>query len=110
MGAVRIAPPLFPSSHGRLHQLRLSATLAESWGRRRIFCTEMVSGGFLELDRRYRQLPTAGWGVRDEPRPITVQIWDNDPEKLVAVCGATRRGFCRHDTGRQFRLSRRANH
>jgi tRNA-dihydrouridine synthase B len=25
------------------------------------------------------------WGVRDEPRPLAVQIWDNDPETLAEV-------------------------
>jgi tRNA-dihydrouridine synthase B len=25
------------------------------------------------------------WGVRDEPRPLAVQIWDNDPATLAAV-------------------------
>ena len=25
------------------------------------------------------------WGIKDEPRPLAVQIWDNDPETLAAV-------------------------
>ncbi len=25
------------------------------------------------------------WGVQDEPRPLAVQIWDNDPGRLAAV-------------------------
>lgn len=51
-----------------------------------LVCTEMISArGFLELDRRYGMLPERLWGVRDEPRPIAVQIWDNDADKLVAV-------------------------
>ena len=25
------------------------------------------------------------WGVEDEPRPLAVQVWDNDPETLAAV-------------------------
>ncbi len=48
--------------------------------------TEMVHArGFLEIDRRRGTFPERLWGVRDEPRPLAVQIWDNDPEALAAV-------------------------
>ncbi len=48
--------------------------------------TEMVSArGFLELDARRGELPARLWGVREEPRPLAVQIWDNDPATLAAV-------------------------
>jgi tRNA-dihydrouridine synthase B len=48
--------------------------------------TEMLSArGFLHIDARGGQLPDRLWGVADEPRPLAVQIWDNDPEGLAAV-------------------------
>ncbi len=48
--------------------------------------TEMVSArGFLYLDARDGEFPDRLWGVADEPRPLAVQIWDNDPVKLAAV-------------------------
>jgi tRNA-dihydrouridine synthase B len=48
--------------------------------------TEMVSArGFVHIDARSHELPDRLWGVRDEPRPLAVQIWDNDPETLAAV-------------------------
>ena len=48
--------------------------------------TEMVSArGFLELDARRGDEPDRLWGVRDEPRPLAVQIWDNDLDDLAAV-------------------------
>jgi len=48
--------------------------------------TEMISArGFLGLHERFSQLPDRLWGVADEPRPLAVQIWDNDPEALAAV-------------------------
>ena len=48
--------------------------------------TEMVSArGFLHIDARSHELPDRLWGVQDEPRPLAVQIWDNDPETLAAV-------------------------
>jgi len=48
--------------------------------------TEMFSArGFLHLDARQGEFPDRLWGVKDEPRPLAVQIWDNDPETLAAV-------------------------
>ena len=48
--------------------------------------TEMLSArGFLGRDARGRPLPERLWGVADEPRPLAVQIWDNDPDALAAV-------------------------
>lgn len=48
--------------------------------------TEMVSArGVLQMDKRGAPLHQRLWGVADEPRPISVQIWDNDPETLAEV-------------------------
>ena len=48
--------------------------------------TEMVNArGFLEIDTRRHELPDRLWGVKEEPRPLAVQIWDNDPDTLAAV-------------------------
>jgi tRNA-dihydrouridine synthase B len=47
--------------------------------------TEMVSAkGFAWLDQ-HGELPDRLWGVADEPRPLGVQIWDNDPDTLALV-------------------------
>lgn len=51
--------------------------------------TEMISAkGFLSQEERRHELPDRLWGVKDEPRPLAVQIWDNDPAILAEV-GAT---------------------
>lgn len=51
-----------------------------------LLATEMISArGFLEIDARDHEFPDRLWGVREEPRPLAVQIWDNDPETLAAV-------------------------
>ena len=51
-----------------------------------LLATEMVSArGFLHIDTRGDALPDRLWGVADEPRPLAVQIWDNDPAALAAV-------------------------
>lgn len=48
--------------------------------------TEMVHAkGFLWLENEKEQLPDRLWGVMDEPRPLAVQIWDNDPATLAEV-------------------------
>jgi tRNA-dihydrouridine synthase B len=48
--------------------------------------TEMFSArSFLGLDARGADPPDRIWGIKDEPRPLAVQIWDNDPEGLAAV-------------------------
>jgi tRNA-dihydrouridine synthase B len=51
-----------------------------------LLATEMVSAkGFLHLAGKPDELPDRLWGVLDEPRPLAVQIWDNDPGDLAAV-------------------------
>jgi tRNA-dihydrouridine synthase B len=48
--------------------------------------TEMVHArGFLWLEDQKDELPDRLWGVMDEPRPLAVQIWDNDPGTLAEV-------------------------
>lgn len=48
--------------------------------------TEMISArGMFEMARRDRVLPERLWGVADEPRPLAVQIWDNDPVLLAEI-------------------------
>ena len=46
--------------------------------------TEMVSArSFAELEKRGMEPPTRLWGIREEPRPLAVQIWDNDSDTLA---------------------------
>lgn len=48
--------------------------------------TEMISArGFAWMDREEAEHPDRLWGVADEPRPLAVQIWDNDPEVMAQV-------------------------
>lgn len=48
--------------------------------------TEMVNArGFVWLDEHEAEHPDRLWGVRDESRPLAVQIWDNDPEIMAKV-------------------------
>jgi len=46
--------------------------------------TEMINArGFLEIDARFHEYPDRLWGVKEEPRPLAVQIWENDPQTLA---------------------------
>lgn len=48
--------------------------------------TEMISArGFLGKVERDEEFPDRLWGVMDEPRPLAVQIWDNNPESMAEV-------------------------
>lgn len=48
--------------------------------------TEMVSArSFVWLEEKEAEHPDRLWGVKDEPRPLAVQMWDNDPETLARV-------------------------
>ncbi|MFO1065945.1 MAG: tRNA dihydrouridine synthase DusB [Pirellulales bacterium] len=48
--------------------------------------TEMVNAsGFVWLDENEAIHPERLWGVREETRPLAVQIWDNDPETMAKV-------------------------
>ncbi|HVX16384.1 MAG TPA: tRNA-dihydrouridine synthase [Pirellulales bacterium] len=56
--------------------------------------TEMISAkGFVSQGARRQELPDRLWGVKDEPRPLAVQIWDNDPAILADVGAALAHEF-----------------
>jgi len=60
--------------------------IVRSFGGVGLQATEMISArGFLAIDERDHEFPDRLWGVRDEPRPLAVQIWDNNPEAMAAV-------------------------
>jgi len=59
-----------------------------------LLATEMIaarSATWLETHRG--EHPDRLWGVRDEPRPLAVQMWDNDPDNLAAVGRRLARDF-----------------
>ncbi len=73
--------------------------------------TEMVHAkGFLWLEEQQDELPDRLWGVAEEPRPLAVQIWDNDPETLAAVGAKLAHEFARERGRYQLRLPRAASH
>ena len=43
------------------------------------------ASGFAWLDENTPQHPERLWGVRQEPKPLAVQIWDNQPQTMAKV-------------------------
>jgi tRNA-dihydrouridine synthase B len=51
-----------------------------------LLATEMIAArSAIWLETARGEHPDRLWGVREEPRPLAVQMWDNDPENLAAV-------------------------
>lgn len=51
-----------------------------------LLATEMVNAkGFAWMAEHEAEHPDRLWGVAEEPRPLAVQMWDNDPETLAKV-------------------------
>ncbi len=85
LGPLTIAPPLFQAPMAGYTNFALRQLLRRLGGVG-LLCTEMVSArGFLEIDARKQTYPERLWGVREESRPLAVQIWDNDRVKLGEV-------------------------
>lgn len=60
--------------------------IVREFGGAGLLATEMVNAkGFVWLDEQQATHPDRLWGVADEPRPLAVQIWDNDPPTLAKV-------------------------
>lgn len=60
--------------------------IVRGFGGAGLLATEMVNArGFVWLDEQEATHPDRLWGVAEEPRPLAVQIWDNEPEVLAKV-------------------------
>jgi tRNA-dihydrouridine synthase B len=93
IGPVRVDPPVLQAPMAGFTNYAYRQILRQLGGVG-LLATEMVSArGFLRLDARSRGLPDRLWGVMEEPRPLAVQIWDNDPGALAEVGGRLAREF-----------------
>jgi tRNA-dihydrouridine synthase B len=85
IGTVVVDPPVLQAPMAGFTNYAYRQVVRE-FGGAGLQATEMISArGFLYLDEHDLDLPDRLWGVEDEPRPLAVQIWDNDPETLAAV-------------------------
>lgn len=60
--------------------------IVRQYGGTGLLATEMVNArGFKWLDENTPEHPDRLWGIESEPRPLAVQIWDNNSETLALV-------------------------
>jgi tRNA-dihydrouridine synthase B len=85
IGPVEIDPPVLQAPMAGFTNYAYRQVVRE-FGGAGLQATEMVHArGFLGIHERSGDFPDRLWGVRDEPRPLAVQIWDNDPAALAEV-------------------------
>lgn len=87
IGRVVVDPPILQAPMAGFTNFAFRQVVRE-YGGVGLQATEMVNArGFVWMDREKAEHPDRLWGVHDEPRPLAVQIWDNDPETLAQVGG-----------------------
>jgi len=85
IGALKIDPPVLQAPMAGFTNYAFRQIVRE-FGGPGLLATEMVNAkGFVWRDREVGEHPDRLWGVKDEPRPLAVQIWDNDPPTLAEV-------------------------
>jgi tRNA-dihydrouridine synthase B len=85
IGPLTIDPPILQAPMAGFTNYAFRQIVRE-FGGAGLQATEMVNArGFVWLDEHDCEHPDRLWGVREEARPLAVQIWDNEPEELAAV-------------------------
>ena len=85
IGNLQIDPPIFQAPMAGYTNFAFRQIVRE-YGGAGLQATEMVNArGFVWLDEHDCEHPDRLWGVKDESRPLAVQIWDNDPEIMAKV-------------------------
>ena len=85
IGDLLVDPPILQAPMAGYTNFAFRQMVRE-FGGAGLLATEMVNAkGFVWLDEQEATHPDRLWGVADEPRPLAVQIWDNDPPTLAKV-------------------------
>jgi tRNA-dihydrouridine synthase B len=85
IGPVKVDPPILQAPMAGFTNYAFRQIVRE-FGGAGLLATEMVCAkGFVWLAEQEAEHPDRLWGVVDEPRPLAVQMWDNDPETLAKV-------------------------
>jgi tRNA-dihydrouridine synthase B len=86
IGPLVIDPPLLQAPMAGFTNYAYRQVVRE-FGGVGLQATEMVSArGFVWMGQKEEpEAPDRLWGVADEPRPLAVQMWDNDPAILATV-------------------------
>jgi tRNA-dihydrouridine synthase B len=85
IGRLKVDPPILQAPMAGFTNYAFRQIVRE-FGGAGLLATEMVCAkGFVWLDEHEAEHPDRLWGVADEPRPLAVQMWDNDPATLAKV-------------------------
>lgn len=85
IGTLRVDPPVLQAPMAGYTNFAFRQVVRH-FGGVGLQATEMVSAkAFIWMDRDHAEHPDRLWGVKTEPRPLAVQMWDNDPETLARV-------------------------
>lgn len=85
IGSLRVDPPILQAPMAGYTNYAFRQIVRE-FGGSGLQATEMVNArGFVWLDEHDCEHPDRLWGVKDEARPLAVQIWDNDPDTMAKV-------------------------
>lgn len=84
IGNVLIDPPILQAPMAGFTNYAFRQIVRE-FGGVGLPATEMISARGMEWMHRRAEHPDRLWGVVDEPRPLAVQMWDNDPDVLAQV-------------------------
>lgn len=85
IGPLKVDPPILQAPMAGFTNYAFRQIVRE-FGGAGLLATEMVNArGFVWLDEQEAEHPDRLWGVKNEPRPLAVQIWDNDPPTLAKV-------------------------
>jgi len=85
IGSLKVDPPILQAPMAGYTNYAFRQIVRELGGAG-LLATEMVNAkGFVWLTEQAAENPDRLWGVHDEPRPLAVQMWDNDPPTLAKV-------------------------
>jgi tRNA-dihydrouridine synthase B len=85
IGNVVVDPPILQAPMAGYTNYAYRQVVRE-FGGAGLLATEMIAArSAIWLETNRGEHPDRLWGVRDEPRPLAVQMWDNDPDNLAAV-------------------------
>jgi len=85
IGPLLVDPPILQAPMAGFTNYAFRQIVRE-FGGAGLLATEMVCAkGFVWLEENEAEHPDRLWGVKDEPRPLAVQMWDNDPVTLARV-------------------------
>ncbi|MGI9176784.1 MAG: tRNA-dihydrouridine synthase, partial [Pirellulales bacterium] len=85
IGPVVVDPPILQAPMAGYTNFAYRQIVRE-FGGAGLLATEMIAArSALWLETNRGEHPDRLWGVRDEPRPLAVQMWDNDPDNLAEV-------------------------